>query len=86
MSRPWMAWATIALSPVQNTAAWTDTSTNWASPVATRRWWATSAPSALSAAAWYHVCGTVIRTGRRSGSPLRAIAPPIAAIVRSVAR
>ena len=27
-----------------------------------------------------------MRTGRRSGSPLSAIAPPIAASVRSVAR
>ena len=33
MFRPWMAWAIIAFSPVQNTAACTDTSTNCASPV-----------------------------------------------------
>ncbi len=85
MFRPSMACEIIAFRPVQNTAACTDTSTNWASPVATRRAWATSAPAALSAAAWCHVCGTVMRTGRRSGSPLSAIAPPIAASVRSVA-
>ena len=86
MSRPWMAWAIIALRPVQNTAACTDTSTNWASPVCRRRSWATIAPSAPSTAAWYQVWGTVMRTGRRSGSPLSAIEPPIAASVRSVAR
>ena len=85
MSLPSMAWAIIACRPVQNTAAWTDTSTNCASPVSSRHWWATSAPTALSAAAWCHVWGTVMRNGRRSGSPLSAIAPPIAARVRSVA-
>ena len=85
MSLPSMAWAIIAFRPVQKTAACTDTSTNWASPVASRRSWATSAPSALSTAAWCQVWGTVMRTGRRSGSPLSAIAPPIAASVRSVA-
>ena len=85
MSLPSMAWAIIACSPVQNTAAWTETSTNCASPVSRRHWWATSAPTALSAAAWCHVWGTVTRSGRRSGSPLSAIAPPIAASVRSVA-
>ena len=68
---PWIAWAIIALSPVQNTAACTETSTNCASPVASRRWCATSAASALSTAAWCQVCGTVMRTGRRSGSPLQ---------------
>ena len=35
----------MALRPVQKTAACTDTSTNWASPVATRRAWATRAPA-----------------------------------------
>ena len=45
MLRPWIGWAVIALSPVQNTAAWTETSTNWASPVSRRRSLATSAPA-----------------------------------------
>ena len=83
---PSIAEAIIACSPVQNTAACTETSTNCASPVSRRRSWATSAPSALSAAAWCHVWGTVMRTGRRSASPLSAIDPPIADSVRSVAR
>uniref|UniRef100_A0A6J7P8T5 Unannotated protein n=1 Tax=freshwater metagenome TaxID=449393 RepID=A0A6J7P8T5_9ZZZZ len=86
MFRPWMACEIIACRPVQNTDACTEVSTNWASPVFSRRKWATIAPSALSADAWYQVCGTVMRKGRRSVSPLTAIAPPIAASVRSVAR
>ena len=75
----------MAFSMVQVIAHCADRSTNCPSPVFSNLAWAASAPTAASAPAWRHACGTLSRTGARSGSPCSDTGPPIAAIVRSMA-
>ena len=66
-----------------STACWADTSTCWPRPLVARSVRASNAPTAASAPACSQACGTDVRTGARSLSPLSACEQPAARIVRS---
>ena len=62
-----------------------DTSTCWPRPLTPRSRSASSAPTAASEHAWGNDCGTAVRTGGRSSSPVIASWHAAALTVRSVA-
>ena len=69
--------------PACITACCADTSTCWPRPLAWRSVSPSIAPTAASAPACSHACGTDVRTGARSRSPVSAWQHPAARIVRS---